>query len=208
MLSIAPMNLARAQYHEHALVRGLDDYYSEWGERPGSWWGAGAELLGLEGPAEPGSIVSLIEGRDPNTGFALRRPQADRLVRRRAFDPESGEVVERLVELKRVGGWDFVFSAPKNISLALAFGDQETRREMLAAYRAGVAAALQLLEDEAIRVRVGHNGIERHSTHGLVGVVIEHAWARTVSEDAAPNPQLHTHVVVGNMAKSAEDECE
>ena len=75
-------------------------------------------------------------------------------------------------------------------------------------YRAGVAAALQLLEDEAIRVRVGHNGIERHSTHGLVGVVIEHAWARTVSEDAAPNPQLHTHVVVGNMAKSAEDEGE
>ena len=208
MLSIAPMNLARAQYHEHALGRGLDDYYSEWGERPGSWWGAGAELLGLEGPAEPGSIVSLIEGRDPNTGLALRRPQADRLVRRRAFDPESGEVVERLVELKRVGGWDFAFSAPKSISLALAFGDPDTRSEVLAAHRAGVAAALQLLEDEAIRVRVGHNGIERHSTHGLVGVVIEHAWARTVSEDAAPNPQLHTHVVVGNMAKSAEDECE
>ena len=206
MLSIAPMNLARAQYHEHALGRGLDDYYSEWGKRPGSWWGAGAELLGLEGPAEAGSIVSLIEGRDPNTGLALRRPQADRLVRRRAFDPESGEVVERLVELKRVGGWDFAVSAPKN--LALAFGDQETRREVLAAHRAGVAAALQLLEVEAIRVRVGHNGIERHSTHGLVGVVIEHAWARTVSEDAAPNPQLHTHVVVGNMAKSAEDECE
>ena len=201
------MNLPRAQYHEHALGRGLDDYYSEWGERPGSWWGAGAELLGLEGPAEPGSIVSLIEGRDPKSGLALRRPQADRLVRRRAFDPESGEVAERLVELKRVGGWDFAFSAPKSISLALAFGDQETRREVLAAHRAGVAAALELLEVEAIRVRVGHNGVERHTTHGLVGVVIEHAWARTVSEDAAPDPQLHTHVVIGNMAKSAEDEC-
>ena len=207
MLSVAPMNLARAAYHEHALGRGLDDYYSEWGERPGWWWGAGAELLGLEGPAQPGSIVSLIEGRDPKTGLALRRPQADRLVRRRAFDPESGEVVERLVELKRVGGWDFAFSAPKSISLALAFGDQETRREVLEAHRAGVSAALELLEREAIRVRVGHNGVERHTTHGLVGVVIEHAWARTVSEDAAPDPQLHTHVVVGNMAKSAEDEC-
>ena len=201
------MNLARAAYHEHALGRGLDDYYSEWGERPGSWWGAGAELLGLEGPAEPGSIVSLIEGRDPKTGLALRRPQADRLVRRLAFDPVSGEVVERLVELKRVGGWDFAFSAPKSISLALAFGDADTRREVLAAHRAGVTAALELLEREAIRVRVGHNGIERHSTHGLVGVVIEHAWARTVSDNAAPDPQLHTHVVVGNMAKSAEDEC-
>ena len=207
MLSVAPMNLARAQYHEHALGRGLDDYYSEWGERPGSWWGAGAELLGLEGPAEPGSIVSLIEGRDPKTGLALRRPQADRLVRRRVFDPVSGEVVERRVELKRVGGWDFAFSAPKSISLALAFGDQETRREVLAAHRAGVSAALELLEREAIRVRVGYNGVKRHTTHGLVGVVIEHAWARTVSEDAAPDPQLHTHVVVGNMAKSAEDDC-
>ena len=202
------MNLARAAYHEHALGRGLDDYYSEWGERPGSWWGAGAELLGLEGPAEPGSIVSLIEGRDPKTGLALRRPQADRLVRRQAFDPVSGEVVERLVELKRVGGWDFAFSAPKSISLALAFGDADTRREVLAAHRAGVAAALELLEREAIRVRVGHNGVERHTTHGPVGVVIEHVWARTVSEDAAPDPQLHTHVMVGNMAKSAEDDCE
>jgi hypothetical protein len=48
------MNLARAAYHERSLGRGLDDYYSEWGERPGLWWGGGAELLGLEGYAAPG----------------------------------------------------------------------------------------------------------------------------------------------------------
>lgn len=29
------MNLARAAYHEQSLGHGLDDYYSEWGERPG-----------------------------------------------------------------------------------------------------------------------------------------------------------------------------
>jgi hypothetical protein len=49
VLSVAPMNLARAAYHERSLGHGLDDYYSEWGERPGLWWGGGAELLGLEG---------------------------------------------------------------------------------------------------------------------------------------------------------------
>jgi hypothetical protein len=35
VLSVAPMNLARAAYHEQSLGHGLDDYYSEWGERPG-----------------------------------------------------------------------------------------------------------------------------------------------------------------------------
>jgi conjugative relaxase-like TrwC/TraI family protein len=202
------MNLARAAYHEQSLGHGLDDYYSEWGERPGLWWGGGAELLGLEGYAAPGSIVSLFEGRDPLSGDLLRRPTSGAFVTRRVFDPESGGVVERQVEQKRVGGWDFAFSAPKSISLALAFGDADTRRELLAAHRIAVEAALVLLESEAVRVRVGAQGALRHETHGLLAVVIEHAWARAVSADATPDPQLHTHVVVANMAKSREDECE
>ena len=200
------MNLARAAYHERSLGQGLDDYYSEWGERPGVWWGGGAALLGLEGYAAPGSIVSLIEGRDPLTGEHLRRTTSNCWITRRVFDPASGQVVERQVKQSRVGGWDFAFSAPKSISLALAFGDLETRREVLAAHRAGVTAALRLLEDEAVRVRVGAQGAQRHETHGLLAVVIEHGWARAVSEDAAPDPQLHTHVVVANMAKSREDD--
>ena len=57
-------------------------------------------------------------------------------------------------------------------------------------------------------MRVGAQGAFRHETHGLLAVVIEHAWARAVSADATPDPQLHTHVVVANMAKSCEDECE
>jgi conjugative relaxase-like TrwC/TraI family protein len=208
VLSVAPMNLARATYHEQSLGHGLDDYYSEWGERPGLWWGGGAELLGLEGYAAPGSIVSLFEGRDPLSGDLLRRPTSGAFVTRRVFDAESGGVVERRVEQKRVGGWDFAFSAPKSISLALTFGDADTRRELLAAHRAAVEAALVLLESEAVRVRVGAQGVLRHETHGLLAVVIEHAWARAVSADATPDPQLHTHVVVANMAKSREDECE
>ena len=202
------MNLARAAYHEQSLGHGLDDYYSEWGERPGLWWGGGAELLGLEGYAAPGSIVSLIEGRDPASGELLRRPTSSAFVTRRVFDPASGGVVERHVEQRRVGGWDFAFSAPKSISLALTFGEVDTRREVLAAHRAAVEAALLLLESEAVRVRVGAQGAFRHETHGLLAVVIEHAWARAVSADATPDPQLHTHVVVANMAKSREDECE
>jgi hypothetical protein len=94
------MNLARAAYHEQSLRHGLDDCYSEWGERPGPWWGGGAELLGLEGYAVPGSIVSLIEGRDPASGGPLRRPTSGAFVTRRVFDPESRGLVERQVEQK------------------------------------------------------------------------------------------------------------
>jgi hypothetical protein len=75
VLSVAPMNLARAAYHERSLGRGLDDYYSEWGERPGIWWGGGADLLGLEGYAAPGSIVSLLPWTPDVAGglMAMRR---------------------------------------------------------------------------------------------------------------------------------------
>jgi hypothetical protein len=97
------MNLARAAYHEQSLRHGLDDCFSEWGERPGPWWGGGAELLGLEGYAVPGSIVSLIEGRDPASGDLLRRPTSGAFVTRRVFDPESGGLVERQVEQKAGG---------------------------------------------------------------------------------------------------------
>src|SRR5699024_7399076 len=130
MLSVAPMNAARAAYHELSLERGLDDYYSEWGERPGRWWGGGARLLGLSGRAGPGSIQSLIDGRDPTSGEFLRRPMGDRRILR----PGRGRSSDRVVEHRRVGGWDFAFSAPKSISLALAFGDDFVRSAVLAAH--------------------------------------------------------------------------
>ena len=45
VLSIAPMNLARAAYHEQSLGQGLDDCYSERGERPGFMFGHGRTLI-------------------------------------------------------------------------------------------------------------------------------------------------------------------
>jgi hypothetical protein len=45
-----------------------------------------------------------------------------------------------------VGGWDFAFSAPKCISLALTFGHADTRRDLLAAHRAAANAALVPLD--------------------------------------------------------------
>ena len=77
------MNAGRAAYHERSLEHGLDDYYSEWGERAGHWWGGGADLLGLEGVADPGSIHALVDGRDPRSGVALRREISDRMLTRR-----------------------------------------------------------------------------------------------------------------------------
>ena len=121
------MNLGRATFHERSLGRGPDDYYSEWDERLGLWWGR-RRTPRARGYAAPSSIVSLIQGRDPLSRIHSRRPTSSALVTRRVFDPASGRVVERQVEQKRVGGWDFAFSAPKSISLALTFGNAETRR--------------------------------------------------------------------------------
>jgi conjugative relaxase-like TrwC/TraI family protein len=94
-------------------------------------------------------------------------------------------------------GWDATISAPKSVSLTALVGGDERVRE---AHRESVQVALSEFE-RYTQARMG-NVREPEKTGKFVAATFEHDTARPVDGYAAP--QLHTHVVVFNIAESKD----
>src|SRR5439155_13187030 len=99
---------------------------------------------------------------------------------------------------KAVAGYDLTFRAPKSVSILWGVGDQPTAREIREAHDAAVEDALGYLERVACRTRRGKGGLRRIPGNGFVAAAFRHRTSR------AGDPQLHTHVVVGNMTRGAD----
>jgi conjugative relaxase-like TrwC/TraI family protein len=175
MLSIGKLAAGGEDYYLEAVAAGLEDYYLGAGEAPGAW-GAGAEALGLQGEVAPEDLRAVLEGRAPD-GEQLA-------------DAPPGRA--------RVPGFDLTFSAPKSVSLLHALGPPAVQSEMVAAHEAAVAAALGYLERHAAFLRRGAGGHELVPAQGLVAAAFRHRLSR------AQDPALHTHVLVANLARSAD----
>jgi hypothetical protein len=93
MLRITPSHCAHAATDYHIAGLAQAAYYT--GHGPGVWHGKGAARLGLSGDVTRADFAALAEGRHPLTGQKL---------------------VQRLKDNRRVG-MDFVFSAPKSLTL-------------------------------------------------------------------------------------------
>ena len=201
VLSVAKLTLGQEAYYEQQVAGGLDDYYAGRGESPGLWAGSGASALGLVGVVEDGGLGTLLRGVDPASGAVLRAPVRERTITVRTLDVESGEWREEQKRLAPVSGYDLVFSCPKSVSLLHALTDDErVRREMSEAHEAAWQAALGYLEREACVVRRGHGGAVREHGEGFVAAAFRHRTSR------AQDPHLHTHVIVANMARTADGE--
>ncbi|MEZ5099625.1 MAG: MobF family relaxase [Thermoleophilia bacterium] len=113
-------------------------------------------------------------------------------------DPLTGG--PRLEErtLAPVAGFDLVFSAPKSVSLLHALGGDGVRYEVDRAHRMAWQAAVDYLEAEACVTRRGRGGAVRERAGGFVAAAHQHRTSR------AGDPQLHTHVIVGNLARSPD----
>ena len=159
-----------------------DYYLSPEGEptqAPGRWLATPDTLarLGIEGATVDGpEFIALMEGRHPRTGGWLR--------------PEGAGG-------GRGGGIDLTFSAPKSVSVMWAFGDEAQRREIEAAHAAAVSDAMAYLTETVPTVRRRYDGqvVEEHAVD-LVAAEYRHTTARGVMEGDAPDPQLHSHVVI------------
>jgi conjugative relaxase-like TrwC/TraI family protein len=161
-------------YYTKSFANAKENYYTEGDVITGQWHGRLAERWGLIG--------------------AVTKEQYDRLAWGR--DPWTGEQLVRLVKGHRAG-WDAVLSAPKSVSLvALVGGDNRVRE----AHRQSVAITLDALE-RYTQARIGGKHLPE-TTRQWVAATFEHDSARPVAGYAAP--QIHTHVVVMNMARTTD----
>jgi conjugative relaxase-like TrwC/TraI family protein len=174
VLSIAKLRVHAEGYYLDLVASGADEYYSERGEVPGRWVGTGLDPLGLSGHVLGEDLRAVLAAHHPRSGDALS------------------------AALRKVPGFDLTFSAPKSVSLLFALGDRELAVEALAAHDLAVESALGYLEREACVVRRGHAGARQVRADGFVGAAFRHRTSRP------GDPQLHTHVLVANLARGID----
>ncbi len=160
------------------------DYYltpdGEMAQAPGRWLADAETLerLGVQAgeSADGVDFIALMEGRHPGTGRRLR--------------PEGAGG-------GRGGGIDVTFSAPKSVSTVWALGDSWQREQIEQAHGRAVEQTIHHLREQVPVVRRRYSGqvVEEHAKD-VIATEYRHTTARGVSGAQAPDPQLHSHVVV------------
>ena len=177
MLSIGKMVARSGEYYIATVAHGREEYYTGSGESPGFWLGEGARRLGLEGAVDPDDLRPVLAGISPD-----------------------GEILTagRVDEAKRVAGFDLTWSAPKSVSLLFGLSDPAVSAVVRGVHEDAVDQALGYLERHALSVRRGAGGQTSIRAEGLVAAAFTHRTSR------AGDPQLHTHVLVANVAKGVD----
>lgn len=193
MMTAASIGAGDAQgYSEYLESRTItpsrgDYYLSEEGlpaEAQGVWHlqDSTRQMLGIKDgePVRAQQLVRLMEGRHPATGEWLRQAGADG---------------------RRAGGIDLTFSAPKSVSAVWAIGSPQQRAVVEAAHGRAVDRALTHLREEVEVVRRGAGGARLELAGDVIAAEFRHTTARGVSGEEAPDPQLHSHVVVTGVVR-------
>ena len=141
-------------------------------------YGKGATELGLEKNLTQDDFKSLFYGFKPGTQERIRGEKTN---------PNNQE---RLAE-------DLTFSAPKSVSMALHL-NQDLR--LFEAHTSAVKEVLDVIEARYIQTRIQTNGERKVvNTGNLTAALIPHHTSRD------GDMQLHTHAVIFNGTKTAED---
>lgn len=178
MLRITPSTSAKGaqKYHGDNLAR--SDYYIEGQEVAGRWGGKTAHQLGLDGRVDQKNYFALCDNLHPETGKQLTPRQKDN---------------------RRVG-FDFTFSAPKQVSVLYELSGDE---RILAAFRKSVNDTMGDIEREMkTRVRKGGKD-ENRVTGNMVWAEFVHFTSRPV--DGVPDPHLHAHIYAFNLTHDEKE---
>lgn len=185
MLSISKLSTGQHRYYldragervdvVESVGDGVEEYYVGGTEARGEWLGAGARELGLEGLVDGEALRRVLAGED-DEGKQLRASRA----------PVS------------VAGYDLTFSAPKSVSVLFALGEADVREAVRAAHDRAVREALGYAERTAAAVRRGAGGSRVEPAGGFIAAAFRHRTSR------AGDPQLHTHVLVANLAQGPD----
>jgi conjugative relaxase-like TrwC/TraI family protein len=172
-----PLPSRRGAYH-----LGRDGGYAA---SPGRWHGRGADALDLNGEWTRADLMAVWEGRDPRTGRIEVRRSA------------TGE---------HVAAVDCTFSAPKSVSVIWAMSEPAGRTRIDAAQTDAVKAAVDHVESTVPLQRRRVAGSRLHErSDGIVVTMFRHHTARLSTsqedENAVPDPHVHDHVAIANMAQ-------
>jgi conjugative relaxase-like TrwC/TraI family protein len=153
----------------------------------------------------------VVRARGVRVDVAVAIAEAAGLNVQSVYEPDSPDGHDLVAEaLNHVGeridirraGLDLTFSAPKSVSVLMAFATPHDADQVRAAHAAAVDDAMAWLERTTAFVARGHHGdgqrAERLSSDGFIGVAFEHVSSR------AGDPQLHTHVVIANLLRGID----
>jgi len=174
VLSVAKLARGREAYYLETVAPGREGR-GVLAEPEGRWLGRAASTLGLVGAVDGAQLTALLAGVDPNTG----------------------EILSAYHHRVRVAAYDCTYSTPKSVSVLHALGPQEVRTQVRAGHEQAAAAALAYLERRGARVRRSLQRGQAASSvpaGGFVAAAFLHRTSR------APDPHLHSHVLVANLA--------
>ena len=110
------------------------------------------------------------------------------------FDKKGNALTKNAGDANRVSLHDFTLSAPKSVSVAWAFADDQTKQKIAGAQQAASIKFLDFLSQYSC-ARTGKGGIEKVNAP-LRAAMFEHASSRE------NDMQLHTHCVILNVAET------
>ena len=161
-------------------------YYSLGLEPDGRWWNPHALFAEEAG------------GNACPDGQAINPDAFEQLYQ--GFSPDGKTALtQNAGEAERSAGLDITFSADKSVSVLWTIGDQSTRERIEAIQESAVRAALTHVYDRhCAYTRRGKGGREVLPA-GILGATFQHG------ENRENEPQLHTHVVIFNVAQARDD---
>lgn len=181
--------------------RGLTAYYTESGNPPGRWYGAGLSGVDVRSGEDIGSddaVAVWQKFRNPRTNERLGKPPiAERKQSQGTNDNQLAESSEQ--ERKDVAGFDLTFTVPKDASILWALGTPDVQAQIAKCHERALHATLDHFEDNVLQSRAGHGGVAAVAVKGLIAGQWDH-WDTRDGE-----PHLHSHVVVSNRVQRAAD---
>jgi conjugative relaxase-like TrwC/TraI family protein len=156
-------------------------------QRSRQWEQAAAEATARGGspPRRPTNYLATLDGPTEEHPRRPYRVDGDELVRFAKARKQPAATV----------GFDVTFSAPKSVSVLWAVASQEVEAQILDGIEAAVRTGMRYLEQQAIACRI--RGAVTPGD-GLLAAGYLHATNRNL------DPQLHWHVVVGNMTQGPD----
>jgi conjugative relaxase-like TrwC/TraI family protein len=176
MMSLSKMvGTGRGNYYLNLAQQ--ENYYLR-GETQLTWVGSGTQRVGLSGPVKEREFTNALLGVTPD-GRKVRNA-----------GPE------------RVSGMDVTLSADKTVSSLWSQSSPKVQRFIQRQVGKAALKALSYLEAEAGYTRRGVGGSLKEKIKFIAAMVL-HTTARGTG-NGQPAPQLHAHVVILNVAKTAD----